>query len=286
MDTSECVNALEIPLGRKIKTMPRFAANLSMMYTESDFLDRFASAAADGFAAVECHFPYEYPAGEIKRRLDDLGLIQVLVNGPPGDWSAGDRGLASLPGREEDFRRAIGTAIDYAVALGRPLVNVMAGRTIPDIDRHHQRDVYLNNLAYAADHAGAAGVTIVIEPLNPRDMPGYFLSRHDDAFAVVTELDRPNLRVQFDVYHCQIVEGDLTTRLRRHIGHVGHLQVAGVPDRNEPDRGEVNYPYLFRLIDEIGYAGWVGCEYRPVGATSAGLGWLAEWRTSKTSGPQ
>jgi hydroxypyruvate isomerase len=265
--------------------MPRFAANLSMMYTESPFLDRFASAAADGFSAVECHFPYEYPAREIKRRLDDLGLIQVLVNGPPGDWSAGDRGLASLPGREEDFRRAIGNAINYAVALDRPLVNVMAGLTIPDIDPRHQRDVYLNNLAYAADHAAAAGITIVIEPLNPRDMPGYFLQRHDDAFAVVTELDRPNLRVQFDVYHCQIVEGDLTTRLRQNIGRVGHMQVAGVPDRNEPDTGEVNYPYLFRLIDEIGYAGWVGCEYRPVGATSAGLGWLAEWRTSKTSKP-
>jgi hydroxypyruvate isomerase len=259
--------------------MPRFAANVSTMYTESAFLDRFASAAADGFTAVECQFPYEYPAREIKRRLDDLGLIQVLVNGPPGDWSAGDRGLASLPGREADFRQAIGIAIDYALALGQPLVNVMAGLSVVGSDRQRQRDVYLNNLAYAAEQAGAAGLTIVIEPLNPRDMPGYFLSRHDDAFAVVSELDRPNLRVQFDVYHCQIVEGDLTTRLRNNIGRIGHLQVASVPDRHEPNDGEVNFPYLFRLIDEIGYDGWIGCEYRPAGATSAGLGWLAEWRT-------
>ncbi|MFO1145786.1 MAG: 2-oxo-tetronate isomerase [Rhodospirillales bacterium] len=258
--------------------MLRFAANLSMMYTEHDFLDRFAAAAADGFPGVEYLFPYDYPAAEIRRRLDDAGLTQALFNGPPGNWAAGERGIASLPGREEEFRRSIVTALEYAQVLGNRTVHVMAGLTVAGVERVRQRAVYMNNLAHAADEAAGLGVTIVIEPINTRDIPGFFLNRQDEAQAICAELGKPNLKVQFDLYHCQIVEGDLAMRLRRDMPNVGHIQIAGVPDRHEPDVGEVNYDYLLRLIDELGYSGWVGCEYRPAGATSAGLGWFTRWK--------
>ena len=258
--------------------MLRFAANLSFMYNEHDFLDRFAAAASDGFKGVEYLFPYEHPAGEIRRRLDDNGLTQALFNAPPGNWAAGERGIASIPGRQEEFRRSIATALDYARAIGNQSLHVMAGLTVAGVERTRQRAVYMNNLAHAADEAAGVGVTIVIEPINTRDIPGFFLNRQDEAQAISAELDRPNLKVQFDLYHCQIVEGDLATRLRRDMPNVGHIQIAGVPERNEPDTGEVNYAYLLRLIEELGYSGWIGCEYRPAGATSAGLGWFAPWR--------
>lgn len=257
--------------------MPRFAANLTMMYNEHAFLERFAAAARDGFKAVEYLFPYEFPAAELKARLDAHGLVQALFNAPPGDWAAGKRGIASLPGREDEFRRAIDTALDYARVIGNDTLHVMAGLIAPTQDRARHRDVYLRNLAHAAEAARAQNVTIVIEPINPRDMPGFFLNRQDDAQAICREVGAPNLLVQFDCYHCQIVEGDLAMKLKRDIAGIGHIQIAGVPQRHEPDVGEIHYPYLFELIDALGYDGWIGCEYRPKAGTSEGLGWLAPY---------
>lgn len=262
--------------------MPRFAANISMMYNELDFLDRFSAAARDGFTGVEFLFPYSYLVGDIKSRLDQHGLAQALFNCPPGDWTAGERGIACLPGREEEFRRGMERALGYAHVLGNKHLHVMAGlvrpgQKRPEQDRARHRDVYLHNLAYAAQQAAAQGITVVIEPINLRDMPGYFLNRQDDAHAVCREVGAPNLKVLLDLYHCQIVEGDLAAQMRRDIAGIGHMQVAGVPERNEPDCGEVDYPYLFRLMDELGYEGWVGCEYRPKAGTSEGLTWLRTW---------
>lgn len=257
--------------------MPKFAANLTLMYNEHAFLDRFAAAAKDGFAGVEFLFPYDYSAAEVKARLQDNNLTQALFNCPPGNWAAGERGIASLPGRELDFRCGLEQALDYANVLGNKRLHVMAGLIQAGQDRKRHKETYLRNLAYAAEQAASLGVTILIEPINPRDMPGYFLNRQDEAQAICRELDIPNLMVQFDVYHCQIVEGDIATKLRRDMSGIGHIQIAGVPERHEPDRGELNYPYLFELMDELKYDGWVGCEYRPRGGTSAGLGWLQNW---------
>ncbi|MEU6876889.1 2-oxo-tetronate isomerase [Streptomyces sp. NPDC046712] len=263
--------------------MPRFAANLSMMYTEHDFPDRFAAASADGFRAVEYLFPYAYDATELRGRLSDHGLRQVLFNAPPGAWDAGERGTAALPGREKETLAGIDRALEYAAVLDCPRVHVMAGLVRPDAtpaELAEHRDTYLANLARAAERAAAAGVDILIEPINGRDMPGYFLSRQADAHAVVREVGAPNLKVQLDLYHCQIVEGDLTATLRRDLptGRVGHLQIAGVPDRHEPDEGELDIRHLFGVIDELGFEGWIGCEYIPRAGTSEGLGWLDDFQ--------
>lgn len=257
--------------------MPKLAANLSMMYQEHPFLDRFGAAAKDGFKAVEFLFPYDFPAADVKARLGDAGLVLALFNAPPGNWGAGERGLSSLPGREEEFRRGVATALDYARALGNQRLHVMAGLIQPGEDRARHRAVYLANLAYAAKQAASLGITVVIEPINTRDIPGFFLNRQDEAHAVCAEVGAPNLKVQFDLYHCQIVEGDLAMKLRKYMAGTGHIQIAGVPERHEPDVGEINYPYLFGVMDELGYDGWVGCEYRPRGETSAGLGWARPW---------
>jgi hydroxypyruvate isomerase len=254
--------------------MPRFAANLTMMYPEHAFLDRFGAAARDGFKGVEFLFPYEHPAAEIRKRLDEHGLTLALFNAPPGDWSKGERGMASRPGREDEFRRSIETALEYARVLGNRTLHVMAGLIAPNEDRERHRAAYVANLAHAAEQARALGITVVIEPINTRDIPGFFLNRQDEAHAVCRDVGAANLKVQMDLYHCQIVEGDLAMKIRQYIGGVGHMQIAGVPERHEPDIGEINYPYLFKLIDELGYQGWIGCEYRPRGKTSDGLGWL------------
>jgi hydroxypyruvate isomerase len=256
--------------------MPRFAANLSMMYNEHDFLDRFAAAAQDGFRGVEFLFPYAFAAGEIAARLHGAGLSQVLFNAPPGDFAVGERGIAALPGREQEFRGGFARALAYAEALQCPRLHVMAGLVAPDADRARMHDTYCANLSWAAGEAHAAGRTVLIEPINGRDMPGYFLQRQDQAHAVVEAVGGAGLAVQMDLYHCQIVEGDLETKLRRYLptGRVGHIQIAGVPARHEPDTGELNYPHLFGVLDALDYAGWVGCEYRPASGTSAGLGWL------------
>jgi len=253
--------------------MPRFAANLSMLYPELDFLDRFEAAARDGFKAVEFLFPYDFPAADIAVQLKKHKLTQALFNCPPGDWQKGERGMASLPGREDEFRTSIDRALEYAAVIGNKTLHVMAGLIRPDQDRARHREVYVRNLRHAAQAARSAGITIVIEPINTRSIPGFFLNRQDEAHAVRAEVGEPNLKVQMDLFHVQIVEGDIAMKMRQYMKGVGHMQVAGVPDRHEPDTGEVNYPYLFALMDELGYAGWVGCEYHPKKGTSEGLGW-------------
>ena len=257
--------------------MLKFAANLSMMYTEHAFLERFAAAAADGFGAVEFLFPYDHPSSEIAARLQAHGLQQVLFNAPPGDWAAGERGMACLAERREELRRGmVEKAIPYALALGCPRVHLMAGLMPRGAERPALRATYVENLAWAAREAASAGLDLLIEPINKRDIPGYLLNRQDDAHEIVCEIGAPNLKVQMDLYHCQIVEGDVAMKLRQYLptGRVGHLQIAGVPERHEPDLGELDHPYLFSVIDELGYDGHIGCEYRPRAGTSAGLGWL------------
>lgn len=261
--------------------MPRFAANLSMMYTEHDFLDRFAAAAADGFKAVEFLFPYAYAPAEIAKRLREQGLTQALFNLPPGDWAGGERGLAALPGREDEFAASVQQALVYAQATGCRRLHVMAGVASADADREAMRRTYVANLRHAAAQFAAHGITALIEPINTRDMPGYFLTHQQQAHDVVAEVGASNLKVQMDLYHCQIMEGDLLMRLKRHIDGVGHLQIAGVPQRHEPDTGEVNYRWLFDEIDALGYEGYIGCEYRPREGTSAGLGWFAPYKEAQ-----
>jgi 2-dehydrotetronate isomerase len=258
--------------------MPRFAANLSLMYTEHAFLDRFEAAARDGFDAVEFLFPYEFEATDIAARLQAHGLSQALFNLPPGDWAAGERGLACHPGREAEFAAGVRQALHYAQALGCARLHAMAGLLPPGVPQAQARATYVANLRAAALALAPHGVMLLIEPINTRDMPGYFLNWQQQAHDIVAEIGAPNLRVQMDFYHCQIMEGDLTRRLERHLAGVGHVQIASVPERHEPDQGEVHYPALFERLDALGYTGFVGCEYRPVADTSAGLGWLRAWK--------
>jgi len=267
--------------------MPRFAANLSMLYSDLDFHARFAAAARDGFEAVEYLFPYAYAPAQLAALLRENGLQQVLFNAPPGDWDAGERGLACLPGREAEFAAGIAQAIDYALALGCPRIHVMAGlapEASKSADAAAAHATYVANVRLAARQAAPHGLQILLEPINGRDMPGFFLSRQDQAHALLAEIGEPNAKVQMDLYHCQIAEGDLATKIRQYLpgGNVGHIQIAGVPERHEPDVGEINYPYLFKLLDSLGWDGWIGCEYKPARgaaahATSDGLGWLGPW---------
>jgi 2-dehydrotetronate isomerase len=255
--------------------MLRFAANLTFMYGEYVFPERLAAAAKDGFTAVEYLFPYEYPAEQLALWLKQHGLRQVLFNAPPGDWAAGDRGLATLPGREEEFRSAMHRAFQYAQVLQCPQIHVMAGIHARGVDRAVMRKTFVANLRWAAGVAAEAGIGLLIEPINPRDMPGYFLNRQDEAHAIVDEVGSPALKVQMDLYHCQIVEGDVSMKLRKYLPQgVGHIQIASVPSRNEPDSGELNYEHVFGVMEEVGFDGWIGCEYRPKAGTSEGLSWL------------
>lgn len=261
--------------------MPRFAANLSMMFTEVPFPQRFEAAARAGFTAVEFLFPYDFPAQDVARWLTDNDLRNVLFNLPPGDWAGGERGCASIPGREAEFLAAVERALEYAERLGTPNLHAMAGIMPAGADRERHRTVYVSNIADAARRAGKHGRTLLIEPINPRDIPGYFLNTQAEGHAIREEIGEPSLRVQMDFYHAQIVGGDLAMTFRKYFDGIGHVQVAGVPARGEPDRGEVNYGYLFNLMDELGYTGWVGCEYRPAGRTEDGLGWLNAWRQGR-----
>jgi hydroxypyruvate isomerase len=215
---------------------------------------------------------------DLRARLADNALTLAHFNAAPGDYAGGERGLASIPGRENEFRRAIDLALEYSGVLGNKCLHVMAGLLPPGADRARHRALYVQNLAHAAAQAAGAGVTVVIEPINTRDIPGFFLNRQDEAHAICREVGAANLKVQMDLYHCQIVEGDVATKIRKYIAGVAHIQIAGVPERHEPDIGEVNYPYLFALLDELGYSGWVGCEYRPRAGTPQGLAWFAPWR--------
>lgn len=276
--------------------MPRFVANLSMLYTDRPFLERFEAAAHDGFRAIECLFPYAFDATELRARLRANGLEWALFNAPPGgtaadqidaQWKAGSHGTACLAGREAEFRWGVDLALRTANALGCQRVHCMAGVLPAGADRVAARALYVRNLRWAAGQAAQAGCDILIEPINPRDMPGYFLNTQAEAHAIVQEVGAPNLQVQMDLYHCQIVEGDVETKIRRYLptGRVGHFQIAGVPQRHEPDAGELNVPYLLGVIDEVaadcGWQGWVGCEYRPrdtaAGGTTRGLEWMRAW---------
>jgi hydroxypyruvate isomerase len=256
--------------------MPKFAANLSLMFGEHAFLDRFAAAAAVGFRAVEYLFPYPYPKEELRARLEAHGLEQVLFNAGQGDWDKGERGIGGLPGRETEFRRAIETALDYAAALGCPRLHVMAGLVPAGTDPRHCREVFVENLRWALGLAAPAGVTLLLEPLNPIDVPGYLIGSPAAARSLIDEIASPHLKLQYDVYHAQMTHGRLIDSFAAHREVVGHVQIAGVPGRHEPDhRQEINYPAVFAALDEAGYDGWIGCEYRPRGATRDGLGWAA-----------
>lgn len=261
--------------------MPKFAANLSMLYPELEFLDRFEAAARDGFQAVEYLFPYAFESREIAARLTTHGLQQVLFNAPPGDWDAGERGLACLPGRETEFRAGIGKALAYAAALSCPRIHVMAGLLPAGTPHEALYATYVSQLRWAAAEAARQGMDVLIEPINTRDIARFYLNRQDQAHQVLADVGAANLKVQMDLYHCQVVEGDVAMKMRQYLpsGRVGHIQIAGVPQRHEPDLGELNYAYLFSVLDELCYSGWVGCEYRPqaglqAGGTSAGLAWL------------
>lgn len=276
--------------------MLQFAANLSLMYTDLPFLDRFEAAAQDGFRGVEFLFPYAWDPHEIRARLEANGLQQVLFNTPAAGWDAasaeslwqqGQRGTASLPGREDEFRAGVALALRYALALSCPRIHLMAGLLPAGASFHDHLTTYQHNLKWAARQAANTGCEVLIEPINTRDIPGYYLNRQADAHQVVQSVGAPNLKVQMDLYHCQIVEGDVAHKITQYLpsGRVGHFQIAGVPDRHEPDIGELNYPYLFQLIDTLSaqcnWQGWIGCEYRPqhgaqTGGTSAGLVWLRE----------
>jgi 2-dehydrotetronate isomerase len=255
--------------------MPRFNANLSWLFQERPFSDRFAAAASAGFTGIEILFPYDHPASEIRTALQSNGQELVLMNAPPGNFSAGERGLAALPGREKDFRETFAVALEYAEILDCQRIHVMSGITA-ELDQTAVHRTLLTNLEYALDKVENSGRSILIEPINNRDFPGYYLTTVEQADGILNEISRPALQIQFDWYHAQIMGGDLARRTEKFFSKIGHFQLAGVPDRAEPDLGEVNFPYLFRLVDSLQYKGWIGCEYRPGGRTEDGLGWLSK----------
>jgi hydroxypyruvate isomerase len=256
--------------------MPRFAANLSMLFTEHPFLERFARAKAAGFEAVEFLFPYEFDTAAIARELRHNDLRQVLFNLPAGDFAAGDRGMASDPRRVEEFRAGVRRALDIAGELGCGKLNCLAGLRREDLSPETQMQSLIDNLRYAADAAAARGVRQVVEPLNAYDAPGYTLPTPDTAFAVVAQAAHPNLFVQYDVYHAQRMQGNLAATIAARIDHIGHVQIADSPDRHEPGTGEINYPFVLRALDVAGYDDWVSLEYRPRENTESSLRWLVE----------
>jgi len=256
--------------------MPRFAANLSMLYGEVPFLERFAAARRSGFGAVEFISPYDHPPEEVARAARDADVEVVLFNMPPGDWAKGDRGIGCDPSRVAEFRDGVGKALDYARALGCARLHPMAGIRPLGADEAALRRTYVENLRFAAAALAERGLTLLVEGINPRDIPGYYLNTSRQAFGLMDEVAAQNLLYQYDVYHMQIVEGDLAPTLEKRLARIGHVQIADTPGRHEPGTGEINYRFLFRHLDRIGYRGLVGCEYKPLAATEAGLGWMRE----------
>ena len=253
--------------------MPKFAANLTMLFTEVPFLDRFERAAKAGFTAVEFLFPYAFAVGDIKARLDANRLTLVLHNLPAGDWDAGERGIACLPGREDEFRAGVGKAIDYAQGLGVTQLNCLLGKAPAGASDTQLRTTVVENLKFAATALKQAGLRLLIEPINTYDIPGFYLNRTVQALEILDEVGADNAFVQYDIYHAQRMEGELAATMQKHLARIGHIQLADNPGRNEPGTGEINYAFLFSHLDRIGYSGWVGCEYKPAASTEAGLGW-------------
>ena len=257
--------------------MTRFAANLTMLFTEHPFLDRFEKAAQAGFKAVEFLFPYAFPADEIKARLDQHGLGLVLHNLPAGDWDGGERGIACHPDRVGEFRSGVVRALHYAKVLGVPQLNCLMGKAPAGVSEALLRETAIGNLRFAAAELKAAGLKLLIEPINTYDIPGFWLNRTAQAAELIAEVGADNLFIQYDIYHAQRMEGELAGTLQRHLAHIGHIQLADNPGRNEPGTGEINYPFLFAHLERLGYSGWIGCEYKPAqagpGGTEAGLGW-------------
>ena len=265
--------------------MPRFAANLSMLFTEVPLLERFERAARAGFSAVEMQFPYEVTAAEMHQRLVAHGLEMVLHNLPAGDWAAGDRGLACDPARVAEFRAGVPRAIDYAKTLGVPQLNCLSGKAPAGVDEARIRATFVDNLRFAAAALKSAGLCLLIEPINNYDVPGFWLNNTAKAISVLDEAGADNAFVQYDIYHAQRYEGELAATMSRYLPRIGHIQLADNPGRNEPGTGEIHYPFLFAHLDRIGYAGWIGCEYKPAGSTEAGLGWLEAARRGPRESP-
>ena len=257
--------------------MPKFAANLTLLYNELPFLERFGAAAEAGFAGVEYLFPYDFDKKELSAQLDRYGFTQVLHNLPAGNWAAGERGIAILPERVSEFRDDVARAIDYAGVLECKQLNCLAGLTPKGAAPERLRETFIANLDYAARALKDAGIKLLIEAINTRDMPGFFLTNTKQAVGLIEEIGSNNIFVQYDVYHMQIMEGDLTRTIEANLPRIAHIQIADNPGRNEPGTGEINYPFLFRMLDAIGYQGWVGCEYKPAGKTADGLGWFAPY---------
>lgn len=256
--------------------MPRYAANLTMLFTELPFMERFSAAKAAGFEAVEYLFPYDFGKDVLAQTLKSNGLKQVLHNLPAGDWAAGERGIACDPSRVEEFRAGVGKAIEYATALSCPQVNCLAGKLPAGISPKQAHDTFVANLKFAAGQLKSAGIRLLIEPINHFDIPGFFLTKTEQAVAILDEVASDNLYIQYDIYHAQRMEGELGNTLVKHQARIGHIQLADNPGRNEPGTGEINYAWLFKHIDAIGYQGWIGCEYKPKTNTTEGLGWIKE----------
>jgi hydroxypyruvate isomerase len=253
--------------------MLRLAANLTMLYTELEFLDRFEAAARSGFHGVEYLFPYSYGIAQLAERLREHGLTQVLHNLPAGNWATGERGIACHPDRVNEFREGVDRAIEYATALGCRQVNCLAGVAPSGVSADRLRETLIGNLQFAADKLARARIRLLIEPINTRDIPGFYLSRTAQALEIMDAVGSENLWLQYDIYHMQVMEGDLATTIAKHLGRIAHLQLADNPGRHEPGTGEINYPFLLQFIAKIGYSGWIGCEYKPETTTVAGLGW-------------
>ena len=258
--------------------MPKFCANLTMLFNEVDFLDRFEKAAKAGFKGVEYLFPYAWKKEQLVEKLGAFGLSQALHNLPAGDWNKGERGIACLPGRETEFQEGVGKAIEYAKALKCPQVNCLAGLTPAGVPADKVRKTLVANLRFAAAALEKEGIRLLLEALNDKDVPGFYLVRTADVLALIKEVGHTNVYVQYDVYHMQIMEGNLTKTIQANLDKIAHIQIADNPGRNEPGTGEINYPNLFKAIDAAGYKGWIGCEYKPAGKTEDGLGWVKSYR--------
>ena len=263
--------------------MPKFAANLTMLWNQLDFLDRFGAAAKAGFTAIEYLFPYPYPKEQLAEQLAAHNLEQVLHNLPAGDWAKGERGIACLPDRVGEFQDSVGRAIDYATALSWKQVNCLAGVVPQGADAATVRETFVANLEFAAAKLKTAGIRLLIEPINTRDIPGFYLKHSKQAIELIAAVGSDNLWLQYDIYHMQIMEGDLAPTIEKHRAHISHFQLADNPGRNEPGTGEINYPFLFEFIDRLGYDDWIGCEYKPKTKTAEGLGWIKPYLKSASA---